>query len=124
MTLLRAIFLRLATTCLTLFGVAVIVFFVIRVVPGNPIAMMLPPGASEADIARLQAQYGFDKSIPEQFFIWLGGVLQGDFGTSISTRQPVSELVLGRGAAYGLRDRGRARADRHAHARHPHGRRH
>jgi len=96
MNLLRAIFLRLATTCLTLFGVAVIVFFVIRVVPGNPIAMMLPPGATEADVTRLQAQYGFDKSIPEQFFIWLSGVLQGDFGTSISTRQPVSELVLGR----------------------------
>jgi ABC-type dipeptide/oligopeptide/nickel transport system permease component len=96
MTLLRAILIRLGTTCLTLLGVAVIVFFVIRVVPGNPIAMMLPPGATDADIARLQALYGFDKSIPEQFIIWLGGVLQGDFGTSISTRQPVSGLVLGR----------------------------
>lgn len=80
----------------TLFGVAVIVFFVIRVVPGNPIAMMLPPGAGEEDIARLKALYGFDKSLPEQFFIWLGGVVQGDFGTSITTRQPVLSLVLGR----------------------------
>lgn len=96
MAFLRAILLRLVTTCLTLLGVAVIVFFVIRVVPGNPIAMMLPPGATDADIARLQGQYGFDKSIPEQFMIWLGAVLQGDFGTSISTRQPVSDLVLGR----------------------------
>jgi peptide/nickel transport system permease protein len=96
MTLLRALLTRIATTCFTLFGVAVIVFFVIRVVPGNPIAMMLPPGATEADILRLQIQYGLDKSIPEQFVIWLGGVLQGDFGTSISTRQPVAELVLGR----------------------------
>lgn len=96
MTLLRAILIRLLTTAITLFGVAVIVFVVIRVVPGNPIAMMLPPGATEDDIARLQAQYGFDKSIFEQFTIWLGGVLQGDFGTSISTRQPVRELVLSR----------------------------
>lgn len=96
MTLLRAILIRLISTLITLFGVAVIVFVVIRVVPGNPIAMMLPPGATEADIDRLETQYGLDKSIFEQFTIWLGGVLQGDFGTSISLRQPVSELVLDR----------------------------
>ena len=96
MTLLRAILIRLISTLITLFGVAVIVFVVIRVVPGNPIAMMLPPGATEADIARLETQYGLDKSIFQQFTIWLGGVLQGDFGTSISLRQPVSELVLDR----------------------------
>ncbi len=92
----RALILRLATTLVTLIGVAVIVFVVIRVVPGNPIAMMLPPGATEADIARLRALYGLDRSIPEQFVIWLGGVVQGDFGISISTRQPVLGLVLGR----------------------------
>ena len=96
MALLRTFFLRLITTIITLFGVAMIVFVVIRVVPGNPIAMMLPPGATEDDIAQLQALYGFDKSILEQFIIWLSGVVQGDFGTSISTRQPVAGLVLNR----------------------------
>lgn len=96
MALLRNIFLRLTTTAITLFGVAVIVFVVIRVVPGNPIAMMLPPGASAEDITRLQAQYGLDKTIFEQFTIWFSGMLRGDFGQSISLRQPVSELVLGR----------------------------
>jgi peptide/nickel transport system permease protein len=96
MQLLRAILIRLATTAVTLLGVAVIVFVTIRVVPGNPIAMMLPPGATEADIARLTALYGLDRSIPEQFWIWLTGVTHGDFGTSISTRQPVLSLVLGR----------------------------
>jgi peptide/nickel transport system permease protein len=79
-----------------LIGVAVIVFFVIRIVPGNPIAMMLPPGATQADIARLTERYGLDASIPEQFLIWCQGVLQGDFGTSITTNQPVLSLVLGR----------------------------
>jgi len=93
---LQNILIRLTSTAITLFGAAVIVFVMIRVVPGNPIAMMLPPGATDADIARLQAQYGFDKSIPQQFLIWLGGVVQGDFGQSISLRQPVSMLVLGR----------------------------
>lgn len=92
----RRLALRLATTAVTLLGVAVIVFVVIRVVPGNPIAMMLPPGATAEDIARLEAFYGLDRSIPEQFLIWAGGVLTGDFGTSITARRPVIELVLGR----------------------------
>jgi peptide/nickel transport system permease protein len=87
---------RLMTTAITLFGVAVIVFVVIRLVPGNPIAMMLPPGATEEDIARLTALYGLDRSIAAQFAIWLGGVVLGDFGTSITARQPVLDLVLGR----------------------------
>lgn len=96
MQLFRAFLLRLITTAVTLIGVAVIVFFVIRVVPGNPIAMMLPPGATEEDIARLTARYGLDKSLLEQFLIWCQGVMQGDFGTSITTNQPVLSLVLGR----------------------------
>jgi peptide/nickel transport system permease protein len=96
MQLFRAFLLRLVTTAITLIGVAVIVFFVIRIVPGNPIAMMLPPGATEEDIARLTERYGLDASIPEQFLIWCQGVLQGDFGTSITTNQPVLSLVLGR----------------------------
>jgi len=96
MLLLRLTLSRLLTTLITLIGVAVIVFVVIRVVPGNPIAMMLPPGASAADIDRLKALYGLDKSIAEQFLIWFGNVLHGDFGTSITTRQPVVSLVLDR----------------------------
>jgi ABC-type dipeptide/oligopeptide/nickel transport system permease component len=96
MQFFRAIVVRLLTTAITLVGVAVIVFVVIRVVPGNPIAMMLPPGATDEDIVTLTARYGLDKSIPEQFMIWGQGVLLGDFGTSISLRQPVLDLVLGR----------------------------
>ena len=96
MALFRTLLLRLVTTAVTLLGVALIVFVVIRVVPGNPIAMMLPPGATEADIARLTALYGLDKSIPQQFLIWGAGVLQGDFGTSITARQPVLAMVLAR----------------------------
>ena len=96
MTALRGILTRSVTTLITLFGVAVIVFVVIRIAPGDPIAMMLPPGASQADIDRLRALYGLDKSIVEQFFIWLGSVLEGNFGTSISLRQNVLAIVLNR----------------------------
>lgn len=80
----------------TLFGVAVIVFVLLRVVPGDPIAMMISPGASVDDIGRLRAFYGLDRSIPEQFVIWLGQALQGDFGRSISLHQRVLELVTAR----------------------------
>lgn len=94
--ILQRILTRLVTTLITLLGVSIVVFVTIRVVPGNPIAMMLPPGATEADIERLRALYGFDKSILQQYFIWLSGVVQGDFGTSIQSRQPVLRLVLSR----------------------------
>ena len=96
MPILKNIFIRIFSIMITLTGVAIIVFFVIRVVPGNPISMMLPPGATEDDILRLKALYGFDKTIIQQFFIWVNGVLHGDFGNSISLRQPVLSLVLGR----------------------------
>jgi len=96
MRLFQIILARLLTMMITLFGAAVVVFVLIRVVPGNPIAMMLPPNATDADVELLTRVYGLDKSIAEQFFIWIAGVLHGDFGTSISLRQPVAELVLGR----------------------------
>jgi peptide/nickel transport system permease protein len=96
MNALRATLVRAFTTLITLFGVAVIVFVVIRLAPGDPIAMMLPPGASAADMERLRALYGLDRSIPEQFAIWLGNVVRGDFGTSISIRRHVLAIVLNR----------------------------
>jgi ABC-type microcin C transport system permease subunit YejB len=71
--MLRQVMMRLATTLVTLFGVAVIVFVVIRVVPGDPVAMMLPAMATPEDIARLRTLYGLDKSIGEQFVIWGAG---------------------------------------------------
>jgi peptide/nickel transport system permease protein len=85
---------RLVLVPPTLFGVAVIVFVLLRVVPGDPIAMMIPPGASEADIGRLRALYGLDQPILQQFATWLGQVASGDFGRSISVRQSVLELLL------------------------------
>jgi peptide/nickel transport system permease protein len=80
----------------TLFGVCVIVFVLLRVVPGDPIAMMIPPGASPADIERLRAFYGLDQSIPQQFITWFGQSLTGNFGRSISLHQNVFELVRAR----------------------------
>lgn len=87
---------RLILAAVTLLGVAVVVFVLVRVVPGDPVAMMIAPGASEADIAALRARYGLDLPIPQQFMVWIKGILAGDFGTSFSLRQGVVGLVLGR----------------------------
>jgi peptide/nickel transport system permease protein len=80
----------------TLFGVGLMVFVLLRVVPGDPIAMMIAPGASPADIAAMRARYGLDESIGIQFVLWLKGILSGDFGTSISLRRNVLGLLAER----------------------------
>jgi len=87
---------RLLHTIPTLVGIVVIVFVLLRVVPGDPVAMMIPPEATPADVARLREFYGLDKSIPGQFAVYVGNLAVGDFGTSITLRQPVLGLVLGR----------------------------
>jgi ABC-type dipeptide/oligopeptide/nickel transport system permease component len=87
---------RAAMALLTLAGVAVIVFVLLRVVPGDPVAMMIGPGASAADIAALRAHYGFDAPILTQFWIWARGILAGDFGSSITLHLPVTEILANR----------------------------
>ncbi len=84
---------RIIMAIVTLFGVAIVVFLLLRVAPGDPIAMMIAPGASAQDIADLRARYGLDRPLLEQFVIWLGGILHGDFGVSISLRRNVLELL-------------------------------
>ena len=80
----------------TLFGVAVVVFVLLRVAPGDPIAMMIGPGAGAQDIADLRARYGLDQPLLTQFGIWLEGILRGDFGSSISLHRHVLELLVER----------------------------
>ncbi len=89
----HALLRRLLLAIPTLFGVALVVFVLMRVVPGDPIAMMIPPGASAGDITRLRALYGLDRSIPAQFLIWLRQAASGHFGTSITFRQDVLVLI-------------------------------
>ena len=87
---------RALTALLTLIGVMVVVFVLVRVVPGDPIAMMIAPGASEADIAALRALYGLDLPIWQQFWVWFNQMLGGDLGTSISMKQNVLTIIADR----------------------------
>src|SRR5208283_2231349 len=78
---------RMAMALITLAGVAVVVFVLLRVVPGDPVAMMISPGAGPADI---------DAPLLTQFWIWIKGVVTGDFGTSITLRVYVTEVLASR----------------------------
>jgi len=73
--------------------VLLVVFVLLRLAPGDPIAMMIGPGATEQDIAQLRALYGFDQSVAMQFWLFLQSALTGDLGTSISLKREVTELI-------------------------------
>ena len=87
---------RLLWALPTLFGVLVVVFVLLRVAPGDPVAMMIGPGATADDIRALRAVYGLDRSLPAQFGVYLGQAVHGDFGRSITQKQDVSSLVAAR----------------------------
>jgi peptide/nickel transport system permease protein len=71
------------------FGVSVVCFSLVHIAPGDPLQTVMPPDATAETIAIVKKAYGFDKPVPVQYFIWLGRVLAGDLGMSISTRRPV-----------------------------------
>lgn len=71
------------------FGVSVVCFSLVYIAPGDPLQTVMPPDATAETIEIVKHAYGFDKPIPMQYLIWLGHLVRGDFGTSISTRRPV-----------------------------------
>jgi peptide/nickel transport system permease protein len=71
-------------------GVALLVFMLVHIAPGDPISAILPPEAPQELVVKLKAYYGFDKPLPIQFLRWLWVVLGGDLGTSVATGRPVA----------------------------------
>ena len=92
--MMRFVSRRLATALPTLFISAVAVFFLIRLIPGDPAALMLGDQADAASLADLRHRLGLDLGLAAQFGRWLLQVLQGDLGASIRTGEPVLPLVL------------------------------
>ncbi len=85
---------RLLGVVLVLTGVVVIVFVMLRVIPGDPATVLLNEHVSQANIERLTQSMGLDKSLPEQFLDYLAGILRGDLGRSYYLQQPVSSLLM------------------------------
>jgi peptide/nickel transport system permease protein len=85
---------RLVLAVPTLLVVSVLVFVVLRLIPADPVAMSLPPNATQADLVEMRREMGLDRPIPVQYAIWLGRIASGDFGTSIQYRRRVAGLIL------------------------------
>ena len=95
-SVLRYVGKRLLLTLPTLLVVAILVFGLVRLIPGDPAQVMLGEAAEPEVIAALRAEMGLDQPVWAQFTTWLGHVLRGDLGTSIITGEPVGALVLDR----------------------------
>ncbi len=73
--------------------VAVLVFILTRAAPGDPVAVLLGDQATADDIARVQKVYGLDRSLPEQFVLWLRELARGNLGDSIFLQRPVTQAL-------------------------------
>ena len=91
--MLRFALSRIVMAIPTLLIVAVAVFVMIRLIPGDPAQLLLGDLATPAALADLRARLGLDQSWTTQFGIWFGNMLHGDLGSSINTGQPVLPLV-------------------------------
>ncbi|WP_128292166.1 ABC transporter permease [Afifella aestuarii] len=87
---------RLLAAIPVLFGLSIIVFLIIAAIPGDPATAILGSYATPENVERLNRQLGLDRSLPEQYLVWIGNVLQGDFGRSYSLNRPVIDEVLER----------------------------
>lgn len=84
---------RLLSAIPVLFGVTIIVFVIMALIPGDPATAILGSYATPENVAKLNADLGLDKPLVQRYFIWLGNMLKGDFGTSFSLNRPVIDEV-------------------------------
>lgn len=87
---------RLLSLVPVLFVVAVVVFSIIHLTPGDPAAILLGEEATQADIDEMRSRMGLDRPIYEQFGIWLLGLLSGDLGQSVFLDKPVVQAFVER----------------------------
>jgi peptide/nickel transport system permease protein len=90
---------RLLAAIPVLFGLSIIVFLIMAMIPGDPATAILGSYATPENVAALNEDLGLDKSLPQQYLIWLGNILQGDFGRSYALNRPVLDEVLERFSA-------------------------
>ena len=88
---LRTALARIAQAVPVVIGVVVISFLLTRALPGDPAVYFAGPAADEASIEQIRIALGLDKSLPEQFIIYVRDLAHGDLGRSLSTGQPVAE---------------------------------
>jgi peptide/nickel transport system permease protein len=87
---------RLIATIPVMAVVAIVVFMLLRLTTGDPAAIIAGDNATSQDVAAIRAHLGLDRPLVEQFVIWLGRLLRGDFGESFFFKKQVSELIVER----------------------------
>src|SRR5258708_35074230 len=87
---------RLALSVMVVFGVSILVFSMLHLVPGDPAVVMLSESASGQDVEQLRHDLGLDQPLWVQYTLYIGHVLHGDLGRSIRLQQPVAQLIAGR----------------------------
>jgi peptide/nickel transport system permease protein len=87
---------RLLATVPVLVAVAVTIFLLLRLTPGDPAAVIAGEDARPEHLEKIREHLGLNRPIHAQFIAWLGRLVQGDFGTSIISGTPVLEMILGR----------------------------
>ncbi|MFN4164803.1 MAG: ABC transporter permease [Ferrovibrio sp.] len=90
----RFLFRRIAILLPTLLFVSIIIFGLQQLLPGDPAIAMAGEERDPETIAQIREKYHLNKPIHERYLIWIGGVLQGDFGESIRIQLPVSQLLV------------------------------
>lgn len=94
--IMRYIIKRLLIGILVVLFVTVLIFGIMQAMPGNPIDLMVDTRVSAEKVEEIKAEWGLDKPPVVQYFYWLGNILRGNFGMSISLKQNVSDLILQR----------------------------
>ena len=90
---------RLVSAIPVLFGITVIVFLIMAMIPGDPALAILGSYATPENVEKLNRDLGLDQPLVARYFIWLGNMLTGDFGRSFSLNRPVIDEVLDRFSA-------------------------
>ncbi|MDO6457988.1 ABC transporter permease [Celeribacter halophilus] len=90
---------RLISAVPVLFGITVIVFLIMSMIPGDPATAILGSYATPENVEKLNRDLGLDKPLVQRYFIWLGNMLTGDFGRSFSLNRPVLDEILERFSA-------------------------
>jgi ABC-type dipeptide/oligopeptide/nickel transport system permease component len=91
----RFIIMRLIQTFIALIGISILIFVLVRA-SGDPSDLYRTSLTSEEDIARIRANMGLDKPLPEQYWIFISGLAQGDLGESLVKKRPVTGMIMER----------------------------
>lgn len=87
---------RILSAAIVLLGASILIFAAIRSLPGDYAQIVLGPLSSDAARTELRMSFGFDRSLPEQYLLWLRNAVQGDFGLSLASQRPVLDEIMSR----------------------------